>query len=348
MEAVGQLLRTWVEEGLVPGAALRIMRKGRVIYAADVGKTSCTPQGRPVSADTLFDLASLTKVTSTLPAVLLLLQEGLLHENDPLSRYFPDCPEEKREITIAQLLTHTSGLPADLAERRRDGSIALPDLLYEIPLAHAPGERVVYSDIGMIWLGLLIEKITHEPFDQFLEKRVWTPLQMRQTCFRPYAKFFPNIASTEFCRLTNRYISGEVHDEKAFVMGGVAGHAGLFATADDLCRYAQMWMTGAPPLISREIRSQAIRNHTEGKGGNRGYGWEINGHEGGNSCGSGFSPSSYGHTGFTGTSLWIDPEQELAVVFLTNAVHLGRDHSLRKLRPVLHDAVTAQLKKSLT
>ncbi|MEJ8547010.1 serine hydrolase domain-containing protein [Brevibacillus borstelensis] len=347
MEAVKQMLQTWVQEGLLPGASLRVVQKGRVILAADVGKTSCTAEGHPVSPDTLFDLASLTKVTATLPAVLLLLQEGLLRENDPLSRFFPDCPEEKRGITIAQLLTHTSGLPADLAERSRDGSIALPGQLYKIPLANAPGERVVYSDIGMIWLGLLIEKVTHESFDQFLERRLWTPLEMKQTCFRPYGDFFPNIASTEYCHLANRYITGEVHDEKAFVMGGVAGHAGLFSTADDLCRYAQMWMTGTPPLLSEETRKQAIRCHTQGKGGSRGFGWEINGHEGNNSCGSGFSRSSFGHTGFTGTSLWIDPEQELAVIFLTNAVHLGRDHSLRRLRPILHDAVTAQLKKSL-
>ncbi|QQE73570.1 serine hydrolase domain-containing protein [Brevibacillus composti] len=346
MEAVGQLLRGWIDEGLVPGASLRIMHRGEVIFACDAGRTSLEADGLPVTADTLFDLASLTKVAATLPALLLLMQAGALREDDPLSRFFPDCPEEKRSITILQLLTHTSGLPADLAERRRDSLLRLPELLYALPLQHAPGERVVYSDMGMIWLGLLAEKAAGEPLAQFLERSVWGPLGMKQTCFCPSQKSYANIASTEYCQLTQRYISGEVHDEKAYAMGGVAGHAGLFATADDLCRYARMWLTGSPPLLSPEIRSRATQCRTEGRGGWRGLGWEIKGAAEGSSCGSGFFPGSYGHTGFTGTSLWIDPQQELAVVFLTNAVHLGRDHRLRQLRPILHDAVTAQLNRA--
>ncbi|USG64472.1 beta-lactamase family protein [Brevibacillus ruminantium] len=343
MEAVGHLLRGWIAEGLLPGAALRVLYRGEVVYACDVGRTSITEEGLPVTSETLFDLASLTKVTATLPALLLLLQEGRLQENDPLSRYFPDCPPDKGRITIDQLLTHTSGLPADLSERSRDGQIALPELLYQMSLLHAPGERVVYSDLGMIWLGLLVEQLTGESLETFLSDRMWMPLEMKHTCFRPSAERFPNIASTEFCRLTHRYITGEVHDEKAFVMGGIAGHAGLFSTADDLCRYARMWLTGTPPLLASELRNHAIQCLTEGKGGRRGWGWEINGHGGGNSCGSRFSPSSFGHTGFTGTSLWLDPVQEMAVIFLTNAVHLGRQHRLRQLRPILHDAVTAHL-----
>lgn len=347
MESVKRLLADWVEQGLIPGAALRVVNRDGLLFACDAGRTSL-PDGQPVTPDTLFDLASLTKVTATLPAVLLLMQEGRLALDDSAGRFFPDCPADKRSITIEQLLTHTAGLAADAAERRRDGHIRLPELLYGRPLLHPPGERVVYSDLGMIWLGLLVEKLTGEPLDRYVKRRVFDPLGMRHTCFRPDRHIFRNIASTEFCRLTNRFLTGEVHDEKAYAMGGVAGHAGLFATADDLCRYAEMWLGGEPSPIAPEWRERAVRCRTEGRGGARGLGWEMNSAGEGLSCGGGFSRNSFGHTGFTGTSMWIDPERGWAVIFLTNAVHLGRDHALRRLRPVLHDAVTARLLPDLT
>jgi serine-type D-Ala-D-Ala carboxypeptidase len=242
MESVKRLLADWVEQGVIPGAALRVVNRDGLICAYDAGRTSL-PDGQPMTPDTLFDLASLTKVTATLPAVLLLMQEGRLALDDSVGRFFPDCPADKRSITIEQLLTHTSGLAADAAERRRDGHIRLPELLYRQPLLQPPGERVVYSDLGMIWLGLLVVKLTGEPLDRYVKRRVFDPLGMRHTCFRPDLSIFRNIASTEFCRLTNRFITGEVHD---------------------------------------------------------------------------------------------------------NAVHLGRDHVLRRLRPVLHDAVTVRLLPDLT
>ncbi|GED68320.1 serine hydrolase [Brevibacillus reuszeri] len=347
MEVVRVLLQDWVDKGLLPGAALRVIHDQRVWYACDVGKTSITGD-QSVTAETLFDLASLTKVTATLPALLLLFQEGSLAPDDQIGTYFPDCPADKSAITISQLLTHTSGLPADLAQRRRDSQITLPQLLFQQELLHAPGTQVIYSDLGMIWLGLLIEKVTGEKLDDYVAKHIFKPLGMNHTFYCPNTFGFTNISHTEYCLLTKKYIAGEVHDEKAFVMGGVAGHAGLFSTADDLCRYAMSWLYGFPPLLTEEWRKQAVYWHTVRASGSRGYGWELNGSETPISCGSGFHPSSYGHTGFTGTSIWIDPVQDLAVIFLTNAIHLGRNHQLRQLRPLLHDAVTAQLHKSLT
>lgn len=347
MEEVGALLQQWVNQGLLPGASLRVVRERRIWYACDVGATSLVGH-RPVTPDTLFDLASLTKVTATLPALLLLMQEGKLSPDDQVVRFFPDCPDDKRSITIGQLLTHTSGLPADLQTRRRDERMELPALLYRQTLLHEPGARAVYSDLGMIWLGLLIERATGESLDAFVKRRIFLPLGMNHTLYRPNAENFRNISYTEFCPVLGQHIVGEVHDEKAYAMGGVAGHAGLFATADDLCRYAMSWLYDDAALIAREWKAIATRCHTFGKGGYRGYGWELNGPGASASCGSGFHPASYGHTGFTGTSIWIDPQNEWAVIFLTNAVHLGRGHQLRKLRPILHDAVTAQLNKSLT
>ncbi|HBZ80981.1 serine hydrolase [Brevibacillus sp. FSL K6-0770] len=342
MKAIETLLQSWIDEKLLPGAALRIVREGRTCFSLDVGATSVAC-GQPITKDTLFDLASLTKVTATLPAVLLLMQDGKLAADERIGAFFADCPADKAEITIGQLLTHTSGLPADLEVRTRNSDIDLPGLLYRQPLLYKPGEQVVYSDLGMIWLGLLIEKLAEKPLDEFVTQRVFAPLKMERTCFRPSARCFPNIAQTEYCSLTDAYICGEVHDEKAFAMGGVAGHAGLFSTADDLCLYAKSWLYADPPLLAKQWRDEAVRNHTAHANGSRGYGWELNQTGTLLSCGQNFHSTSYGHTGFTGTSIWLDPVRELAVIFLTNAVHLGRNHQLRQLRPILHDAVTTAL-----
>lgn len=345
MDDVKDLLQEWVDKGWLPGAALRVLQGSELAFSCDVGTTS-VDKSQPVTRETLYDLASLTKVTATLPALLLLLQEEKIRLEDPIGYFFPDCPTDKKAITIAQLLTHTSGLPADLEERTRKSQILLPDLLYQQKLLQEPGKKVIYSDLGMIWLGLLIEKVTGVRLDQFVTQRVFAPLGMNHTLYCPNNHSIKNISNTEFDSLTGAYIVGEVHDEKAFVMGGIAGHAGLFATADDLARYAQSWMDEDRAIISKEWRAAAIRCQTPAGTERRGYCWQSNDPSHPLSCGSTFHPDSYGHTGFTGTSIWIDPVHEWAVIFLTNAVHLGRDHQLRRLRPMIHDAVTAHLKRA--
>lgn len=347
MDKVKDLLQEWVREGLLPGAALRVVHKRKVWFACEAGTTSVSKE-QPVTSETLYDLASLTKVTATLPAILWLMQEKQLAPEDPLGRFFPDCPADKKGITVAHLLTHTSGLPADLEQRNRDDTLAFPELIYQQMLQSEPGTNVVYSDLGMIWLGLLIERLSGESLDAFVQKRIFRPLQMNHTLYCPNKNHFQNIASTEYSPLIGGYIRGEVHDEKAYAMGGVAGHAGLFATADDMAVYALSWLDEERAILESKWRSIAIRCYTLGRGGTRGFGWDLKGPDRKSSCGMRFHPTSFGHTGFTGTSLWMDPVQEIAVVFLTNAVHLGRDHQLRRLRPLLHDAVTAHLRKGLT
>jgi len=347
MDKVKELLQEWVSEGLLPGAAVRVVHKRKIRYACDAGTTSISKE-HPVTSETLYDLASLTKVTATLPAILWLMQEKRLAPDDQLGKYFPDCPADKQGITIAHLLTHTSGLPADLATCNRDDTLVFPDLIYQQSLLHEPGSQVVYSDLGMIWLGLLIERISGESLDAFAQEHIYRPLQMNHTLYCPNKHVFRNIASTEYCSLLGGYLCGEVHDEKAYAMGGIAGHAGLFATADDIAAYAISWLDEERAILEQKWRSLAIRCHTLGRGGTRGFGWDLKGPDRESSCGIRFHPTSFGHTGFTGTSLWIDPVQEIAVVFLTNVVHLGRDHQLRRLRPILHDAVTAYLREGLT
>lgn len=347
MDKVKDLLQGWVEEGLLPGAALRVVHQRKVWYACEAGTTSVSKE-QPVTSETLYDLASLTKVTATLPVILWLMQEKQLAPEDPLGRFFPDCPADKKGITVAHLLTHTSGLPADLEQRNRDDTLVFPELIYQQTLQSEPGTKVVYSDLGMIWLGLLIERISGEPLDELAQKHIFRPLQMNHTLYCPNKYHFQNIASTEYSPLIGAYICGEVHDEKAYAMGGVAGHAGLFATADDMAVYALSWLDEERAILEAKWRSIAIRCHTLGRRGTRGFGWDLKGPDRESSCGMRFHPTSFGHTGFTGTSLWMDPVQEIAVVFLTNAVHLGRDHQLRRLRPLLHDAVTAHIRKGLT
>jgi len=342
METVQPLIEQWVEQNLLPGASLRVLHQGLVRFACDIGYTDFR-KTHPVGPRTVYDLASLTKVTATLPALLLLAQAGEFRLDDPMARFFPDCPDDKRAITVRHLLTHTSGLPADLAERRRDARLELPGLIYGQKLLDAPGERVVYSDLGMIWLGLLVEKLAGETLDAYVHKAVFAPLGMNATRYRPDPVRFPVIAATEYCQQTGDWLVGLVHDEKAYAMGGVAGHAGLFSTSDDLCRYASFWLYGQPALLAAEWREQATRCWTPGLNDSRGLGWDLNGSAEAKSCGSLFHKTSFGHTGFTGTSIWLDPKQDAAVIFLTNAVHLGRNNQIRQLRPILHDEIMTRL-----
>ncbi|MBO8163621.1 MAG: beta-lactamase family protein [Brevibacillus sp.] len=348
MKRVKELLDDWIESGLLPGASLRVIHRRKTVFRADVGAAH-REWKTPITPDALFDLASLTKVAATLPAVLLLLEEGDIALDSSLHSFFPDCPADKRAITIEQLLTHTSGLPADLVKKRTD-QLEIPAEIYRAALAAAPGTTVIYSDLGMILLGLVVEKVSGERLDHFVFRRVYAPLGMNATRFLPLSSPPADVkaVATEYDETRQAYVVGEVHDEKAWLMGGVAGHAGLFSTADDLCRYACWWLYGGEPALSAHWRREAVRNRTARLAGrrspaSRGLGWQVNQEAEPLSCGRLFSPESYGHTGFTGTSLWIDPRQDVAVVFLTNAVHLGRDHQLKRLRPLLHDAVMEEL-----
>ncbi|HZG13922.1 MAG TPA: serine hydrolase domain-containing protein [Candidatus Bathyarchaeia archaeon] len=343
MEQVIEQLQSWIRSNMIPGASLRVLHQGDLRCTLDSGVTNLAdPQ--PIDARTLFDLASLTKVVATLPAILRLMQAGELRLTDTLERFFPDCPPEKQLITIEQLLLHTSGLPADLPDKRRNGHLQLPEGIFQQEMLNPPGSKVVYSDLGMILLGLILEKVTDQSLAHFVKESIHTPLGMHHTCYRPdHEQLSVGIAATEYCHLQGGYLQGVVHDEKAHRMGGVAGHAGLFATADDLIRYVRCWLYGEGELISSQWRECATRCHTDGAGGHRGLGWERNHGGEPTSCGSLFSQASYGHTGFTGTSIWIDPKQDVAVIWLTNAVHLGRDHKLRTFRPLLHDEVMKAL-----
>ena len=331
-----------IESKLLPGAVVLVGRKGRIVWLKSYGARAVEPAREPMMADTIFDLASLTKVVATATSIMILVERGKLRLNDPVSLYIPELKGEGRErITIEQLLTHVSGYAPDfdLRERWTGYDEAIKRLTRE-PLRNSPGSRFTYSDIGFITLGEVVARVSGMPLDQFARKNIFEPLRMHDTGFRPSASLKTRIAPTEKRRGQLSYLGdtaanigaegeawlrGEVHDPTSYRMNGVAGHAGLFSTANDLAIYCQMILNGgsyggvrilAPLTVAEMTRPRVVSS-----GGNtRGLGWDLNTSYSTNR-GDLFPLGSFGHTGFTGTSIWIDPASEMFVVFLSNRVH---------------------------
>ncbi|MFC4808025.1 serine hydrolase domain-containing protein [Paenibacillus sp. GCM10023250] len=340
-----------VADGEIPGGVAAIGRKGQLLeYAAgDAGLTGAAKFR--VRTDTRYDCASLTKIVVTLPLVLQLLDEGRLRLDDAVGRFIPAFDGEggtKSSVTIRHLLTHTSGL-APFVDLHTHGWTREQMLSFVagLDLEYEPGTQVVYSDLGFILLGRLISDLLGMPLEEAAAKRIFEPLGMLDSGYRPLPEDRPRIAPTEHYAYEPEPRWGIVHDENAGAMGGVSGHAGLFATARDLIRYAAMWLNEGEwegkRLLSRSAVRLAARNQTaSAAGGTRGLGWVLKGDKW-DASGDLLSERSYGHTGFTGTSLYIDPEAGLTVALLTNRVHLGRDKSVARLRACFHNAVAASL-----
>jgi CubicO group peptidase (beta-lactamase class C family) len=305
------------------------------------------PESREMTRDTIFDLASVTKVVVTVPLALRLVEQGLWQLDDPLARFLPEF--NGHAITINHLLTHTAGIPpwANLFYYGQDRERA-KRLLYtdRWPLTRPllpPGQRVIYSDLGFILLGEAIAKLTGKPLDRLAQEWIFTPLGMKDTMFNPPISLKSRIAPTENDSQQGGVLAGTVHDETAWAMAGVSGHAGLFSTAVDLAVYAQMLLNGgfyrnARILSYRSIESM-ISLHTEGLNERRGFGWILQGKIT-TSVGDLLSERAFGHTGFTGTSLWIDPHYELIVILLTNRVHPTRERGateIQRIRRLVND-----------
>ena len=344
-----QLMEKAVAARAFPGAVLAVGYQGELVGLKAFGKFDYSRESPAVAADTIYDLASVSKAVATTTAVALLYQQGRLQLEAPLVRYLPEFGgiAGHDQITVRHLLTHTSGLPAyeRLFRKARDKQ-ALLERIYAMPLA---GNKFIYSDFGMILLGEIIERVAGQPLDQFLHRQVFEPLGMMDTSYRPPKSLLARIAPTEQDKLfRKRLIRGEVHDEHAWVMGGVAGHAGLFSTARDLAVFAQMMLNGGAYGGRRILERRTIQEFTTRQpgppGSTRALGWDRPSRKG-SSAGAHFSPRSFGHTGFTGTSLWVDPEKQLFVVLLSNRVHPTRaNQQIRKLRPAVHNAVVEALR----
>lgn len=347
-----------------PGAVVLAARRGRIVWRKAYGERAVEPQREPMTTDTIFDAASLTKVVATATSIMILVERGQVRLSDPVSRYLPEVKDEGRErITIEQLLTHRAGYAPDfdLGEQWTGYDEAMKRLARE-RLQNPAGTRFVYSDIGFIALGEVVRRVSGETLDVFARKNIYEPLGMRDTGFNPRAALRPRIAPTERRRAQaaylggkpeaagadgERWLRGEVHDPTAFRMSGVAGHAGLFSTADDLAIYCQMILNGgtyggvrilSPLGVAAMTRPRAV---TE-EGGARGLGWDIASSFSANR-GDLFPPGSFGHTGFTGTSLWLDPASETFLVFLSNRVHPDGKGDVGALRGRVASIVASSL-----
>jgi CubicO group peptidase (beta-lactamase class C family) len=338
-DRIGALLDEAVGEGGIPGAVAAVGR-GPVMLGRWVAGQADTIAGRPMRADTVFDLASLTKVVATTTVTLALASRGELELSDPVTGYLPDAVAcRDAGVTVARLLTHTAGLPGSRRFYRwcRSRQELLREL-YQTPLSQPPGTRVAYSDPGFMLLGEVVAAVAGEPLDAAVRRLVTGPLSLTATGFKPNGPA-ARFAATER-RADGTAWTGTVHDENARLLGGVAGHAGLFASADDLARFAAWWVSDDDAVVPAGLRRAAASCQTEGRGGRRGYGWACPG-DAFDTLGAGWPPTAVSHTGFTGTSLALDPASGLWVVLLTNAVHAGRDATaVQALRRAVHEAVT--------
>jgi CubicO group peptidase (beta-lactamase class C family) len=325
LETIDRVVQRGLDAGGYPGASVVVGRNGAVVWQKGFGHLGWTADSPAVTADkTIYDLASLTKVVGTTTAAMVLYDEGKLSLDERVTHYLPAFNGGLKElVTIRMLLEHRSGLPAgrDLWRHAHTPEEAR-QLVLDTPLEYRPDHGQIYSDLGADILGMVVEAIAAEPLDKFLAERVFTPLCMHDTQFRPSDSLVYRIAPTEVSPPRGYPIDGEVHDENAFALGGVAGHAGLFGTASDLAVFAQMMLNGGIYDGVRIVSDSAVRLFTARASGDRALGWEVA--DGEHGAGNYLSSSAYGHTGFTGTSIWIDPDRDMFVILLTNRVHAAR------------------------
>ncbi len=316
-----------IAQGQIPGAVLIVGHDGQVVYRKAYGSRAIEPRREAMTLDTVFDCASLTKVVATTTSLMQLWEQGKFRMNDPVAKYLPEFGQNgKQEITIRQLLVHYSGLPEDLELGTKwEGKDTAYRMAFEVAPDRSPGSAFAYSDINFVVLGALVERLSGEPLDEYAAKHVFAPLGMKETRYLPPHSWDPRIAPTEEDE-NHRLLRGVVHDPTARRMGGVAGHAGLFSTADDLAIFAQALLDGGrgvltPATIAKMTSPQQPVNGTAV----RGFGWDIDSPFSTNR-GELLPVGGYGHTGFTGTSLWIDPATKTFIVLLTNAVHMNIVH----------------------
>ena len=340
---VDSIINAAIADHATPGAALAVGRHGRIVKLQGYGKLDYRPGFGDVTDSTLYDMASLTKVIATTTATMILYEEGKIDIDAPISRYLPEflSHPDKLGITVRDLLLHRAGYrpfaPVYRNAHDREGYLKY---ILDLPLQYPTGTQSVYSDFSMITLGLALERITGKTLDVLLHERVFGPMGMTDTQFNPPASLLYRIAPTEvdtFYRHT--HVHGVVHDENAYGMGGVSGHAGLFSSARDLAKFAQMMLNGGYYNGRRYISPETINLFTTKKNEtSRALGWDTPSRM--SSAGDYFSASSFGHTGFTGTSIWVDPEKDLYVVLLTNRVNPTRDNQkIGPLRRAVADAV---------
>lgn len=321
LAAIDQIMNAAVARGTIPGGVVLVGHDGKVIYRKAFGMRSLEPGREAMTVDTIFDLASMTKCIATAASVMKLVEEGQIRLNDPVATYLPEFAKNGKEsITIRQLLTHFSGLREDLDLKTdwKGRTAAYQMAMNERPI-FSPGSHFLYSDINFETLGFVVEKVSGLSLDEYAAKNIFEPLAMNETRFLPPAQWRGRIAPTEYDE-SHHMLRGVVHDPTARRMGGVAGHAGLFSTADDLAKFAQDLLTGFHVVSALTVEKMSTPQQPPTASVLRGLGWDIDSPFASNR-GEFFPVGSFGHTGFTGTSIWIDPVTNSYVIILTNAVH---------------------------
>src|SRR5215467_6515889 len=335
--AVDDAINLAIQQGRLPGAVLLIGHDGKIVYEKAYGNRAVVPQTEAMTADTIFDVASLTKVVATTSSLMKLFEQGKFRLNDKITDYIPEFQGGKSDVTIRNLLTHFSGLQPDVPLNNPwtgyDTGVKLANTFRP---GGPPATHYVYSDINFILLGELVHRLSGKMVSDYARENIFLPLGMKETQFQPPASWVPRIAPTERPAKNLPPLRGVVHDPTARNMGGVAGHAGLFSTADDLARFAQMMLNGGELDGTRVVGPLTVAKFTEPQSPPdqsilRGLGWDIDSPHSGNR-GELFPIGSFGHTGFTGTSMWIDPATKTYVILLANSVHPDLRPAITPLR----------------
>ncbi|MBD7984776.1 beta-lactamase family protein [Sporosarcina sp. Sa2YVA2] len=346
-EAIRTFIQKEIEQGVTPGAVIRVRHKGEIILDESIGTNSLENDQVPITSRHVFDMASLTKIMVTLPAILQLCELGELYLHDKVSTFLPAFKSHGKEhLTIQQLLTHSSGLIAHRPyfERKLSKQEVLTEINEE-QLVYKPDTAVIYSDLGFIILMDIIEHITKQSLDVYAAEHIFKPLSMKTTGYLPNFNR-TQYAPTEYLDHLQSHKYGIVHDDNTEFMGGISGHAGLFSTMEDLSIFTKMLehdgVYEGRKIVDSNWLALARKNFTPYSDESRGLGWQLKGN-GASPVGDLMSAQTYGHTGFTGTSFYIDPVKEITVMLLTNRVYFGRTQSMIRLRPRLHNIICTSI-----
>ncbi len=341
------MLRSAIQQKAFPGASVAITYCGKLIGLKGVGHFTYKPDSTAVTGETIYDLASVSKAVATTTACMLLHEQGKFHLEQKLVEVLPEFGGEdsrREQVTFRMLLAHSSGLPAyvKLFQSAKDKQELLRQA-YAVPLVADPGSHAEYSDVGFILLGEAVERIAGEALDHFCGRNIFEPLGLDFMAFNPPHHWHSLIPPTEDDRsFRHKIVQGEVNDENAWVMGGVAGHAGCFGRAVEVAVFAECMLRGGAPLLNKHTVDLFTRREPSPLGTSRTLGWDTPSAP--SQSGNYFSARSYGHLGYTGTSLWIDPERRLSVTLLTNRTWPDRGaQAIKQIRPEFHNAVVEAL-----
>ncbi|HLX86571.1 MAG TPA: serine hydrolase domain-containing protein [Terriglobales bacterium] len=341
------VLENAIAARVFPGCSLAVTFRGELVAHKALGRFTYDQSAPAVTTATLFDLASLTKVVATTAMTMILYERGVLDLEAPVTAIVPEFTDDdsrRGDVTLRMLLTHSSGLPAyEKLFLRAASREALLRAAFATPLANAPGAHAEYSDIGFIILGIALERLADEPLEVCFQREVFGPLGMTHTTFNPAPTLKDTIPPTADDRtFRHRIIQGEVQDENASILGGVAAHAGLFSTAEDLAKFAHSMLNGGHPILRRTTIELFTRREISPQGTSRALGWDTPSAP--SQSGKHFSAKSFGHLGYTGTSLWIDAERQLSITLLSNRTWPDcQNQAIKQLRPAFHDAVLESL-----